>query len=115
MERLPKVESQKSQEQIKNPILVQRDKYKEHASELQKKTGQIQAAKHETILYRLMSRTEDNSELTNAINGFLDTLDRRSRYGDETKPLGKEAMEKLTKFFQEKSKEIDGLWGNRPA
>lgn len=110
-----KIESQPENKEVKNPILTHRDRYRENATELQRKVGELQAAKHETILYRLMSRTEDNSELTNSINGFLDALDHRSCFGDETKPLGKEATEKLVKFFQENAQELKELWGNRPA
>jgi len=96
-------------------ILNVRDKYKENASELEQDIATTQAAKHETALYRLMARTEDNPELVGALNEFLNALDHRSRFGDETQPLGKEHTEALTKFFSEKAEELHFITGNRPS
>ena len=64
---------------------------------------------------RLMSRTKDNPDLINAINGFLNALDKRSRFGSEDEPLSRESLEKLIEFFKDKAKELEFLVGNKPS
>ncbi len=99
----------------KNPYLETRDKYKDGASELQQKVGEIQGAKWETSIYRLMERSGDNIELTNALNSFLIALEKRAVRGVESDQLKAVEIEALTKFFTEKSKELEFLTGNQPS
>ena len=102
-------QSSQVKEAPKNKFLEARDKYKEAASELQKNVAEIQSAKYETALYQLMSRTEDNSDLTNAMNSFLDILQQKASFGDPSQQLSKERKEDLIKFFKEKSKDLEEL------
>ncbi|OGF64343.1 hypothetical protein A2661_02415 [Candidatus Giovannonibacteria bacterium RIFCSPHIGHO2_01_FULL_45_24] len=93
-------------EKNNNPFLETRDKYKESASELQKNTAEVQAAKYETILYRLMKRSGDNTDLVNALNEFLGALEHQSMFGNEDDPLSQKRVEELAKFVKEKAEEL---------
>lgn len=71
-----------------NPYVHTRDIYRERAGELER---------------------GDDSELTNALNGFLGSLDHNSRFGNEENPLTPAHKKRLIKFFQEKSEEMKEL------
>ena len=92
-----------------------RDQYREHAGVDERNIAEVQGAKYETTLHRLMARTEGNPDLINALNGFLDALDNRSSFGWEDQPLGRGPTEALVRFFNEKGNELRYLWGNRPT
>lgn len=110
-------ENKKFIEDRKTQILESRDIQKGGASELQKSVAEIQAAKYETTLYRLMDRTKDNPELVNNLNALLDGLDHQSRFGNSSESIGPARQEDLSKFLGEVAKAL--RWsvggGNRPA
>lgn len=97
----------------KNPIIDTRDRYREAASELQRGVAEPQAAKYETTLYRLLERTGNDPELVNAMNEFLGAVDLKSIFGESDKPLPKAELAHITKFFQEKTKELSSPDWNR--
>ncbi|MBI2049943.1 MAG: hypothetical protein HYT35_00600 [Candidatus Staskawiczbacteria bacterium] len=108
----------KSQEQEnKKNILEYRDSYKEHATELQKEVAEVQAAKLETTLYKLMSRTGNNHELVNNLNWLLDSLDHQATFGDPSKPLHEARQKNLISFLEETAKALRFTvgGGERPA
>jgi len=90
---------------------------KEASTETQKEIADIQGAKFETSLLRLMNRTENNPEIVNNLNEFLDALDHQSFYGDNSQNIGKGRQEDLAKFLGEAAKAA--RWtvggGNRPS
>jgi len=106
-----------SQGKKENIYIKNRDLSKEHATELQKEVAEIQAAKLEATLYKLMSRTENNPDLVNSLNKFLDSLDHQSRFGDSGKPLGKGRQQDLVAFLEDAADALrwDVGGGNKPA
>jgi hypothetical protein len=64
-----------------------------------------------------MNRTENNPEIVNNLNEFLDALDHQSFYGDNSQNIGKGRQEDLAKFLGEAAKAA--RWtvggGNRPS
>jgi len=104
--------------EFRNKSLMERHQTsKEHATELQNSVAEAQEAKLGIILRRLMERTEDNPELVNSLNAFLDALEHRANFGDSEKPLGKGSQQDIAKFMEEATKAL--RWtvtgGNRPA
>jgi len=85
----------------RNSNLQMRDRYREHASELQNNVAEIQAARYQNALYQLMMRSGDNPELINAMNAFTMALEHRAMYGDSEQLLHPGYVEKLANFFQE--------------
>ena len=108
-------QSRSGAEKEKNPHIWARDQRRQGATELQRGVAEVQAARYESILYRLMSRTGNNETLINAMAEFIGELERRSAFGQNDKPLDKNSAEKLTKFFQDKAEELNRLVGNRAA
>lgn len=78
--------------------------YREHGSELQDQVARKQAETYETAVRVLMSRTGDDTELVNAMNGFLNELLHNAVFGQTDEPLGKDHLRRLTEFFQEQQK-----------
>ena len=104
--------------EFRHNSLVERHRVsKEHATELQNNVAEAQEAKLGITLRMLMERTEDNPELVNALNTFLDALDHRANFGDSEKPLGKGSQQDIAKFMEEATKAL--RWtvtgGNRPS
>src|SRR4051794_14893516 len=93
-----------------NPVIKERDNTRKRASDLQKKTAEVQAARYETTIYRLMERSGDNSDLVNALNDFSCILHGRSFHGVNDQPLTSTQVERLTRFFEDKSKELNSLY-----
>ena len=104
-------------EESKNFYLEKRDIYKENATELQNNMAEIQEAKLGVAIRQLMKRTEDNPELVNKLNAFLDALMHQAELGDSEKPIGKAALEELIDYFGEKTEELrwDVGYGGRRA
>lgn len=102
-------------EQAKQGQFKVRDGYARSATEVERNVAQVQGAKYETALYRLMNRTGSNTALINSLNGFIGAIDHRSVYGKEEEQLSSEQIQKLTDFFKEKSEELRNLIGNRPS
>lgn len=104
-------------ESRRNSLMERHQSSKEHATELQNNVAEAQEAKLGITLRRLMERTEDNPELVNALNTFLDALDHRANFGDSEKPLGKGNQQDIAKFMEEVTKAL--RWtvtgGNRPS
>lgn len=88
-------------------ILEIRDRYKEAATDTQKGVAESQAARYETILYRLMNRTDTNVELVNAMKKFIDTLEHASMMGTEDKKFHPKEIEELTSFFTQEAEHIN--------
>lgn len=101
----------------KNFLVERRDQMREHASETQKKVSEIQGAKYETSLLKLMERTDDNPEIVNSLNEMLDALSHQATYGDSDKGLSGARQKELAEFMQEAAKAL--RWrvggGNRNA
>ena len=100
-----------------NSIMKQHKLSKEYATELQNSVAEIQEAKLGVTLRRLMERTGDNTELVNSLNGFLDSLDHQSNFGNSGETLGKSRANDLAKFLKEATKAV--RWtvghGNSPT
>jgi CII-binding regulator of phage lambda lysogenization HflD len=81
-------EFEMSPEARKQQLLMQRDGMRENASELESAVTEIQVAKYEIALRRLMQRTDNNPEIVNALNQLLSRLDNQSHFGisDEKMP-----------------------------
>ncbi|MDO8486449.1 MAG: hypothetical protein Q7S77_02020 [Candidatus Staskawiczbacteria bacterium] len=109
----PKSVEQKQKENI----LENRDLYKGNATELQQEVAEAQAARLETILYKLMSRTENNPDLVNGLSELLGSLEHQAMFGDPIEPLNKSREKDLSSFLEETAKAL--RWtvggGNRPA
>jgi hypothetical protein len=90
---------------------------KETSTDTQKEIADIQGAKLETSLLRIMNRTENNPDIVNGLNGILDALDHQSFYGDNSQNIAHGRQEDLAKFLGEAAKAL--RWtvggGNRPA
>jgi hypothetical protein len=95
------------EKKLENPVIKQRDEARKRASDLQRSVAEVQAARYETSLYRLMERSGNNPELVNVLNNFTRILDRNSGVGVSDQPFTREQVEKLTKFFEEKTKEME--------
>ena len=68
-------------------MLDRRDQARERANELERDIGEAQGAHYETIVYRLMRRTDDDPELVNALNDYLSALDIESWFGNPEEPM----------------------------
>lgn len=108
------------QEPEENP-LIKYGRYLEaersRASESERKVGGIQSIKYETALLRLMRRTGDDANITNALNAFIDALDRKSTYGSLDRGLSGQQTKELGDFLVKtaESLQFDVQWGGRPA
>ncbi len=101
--------SEESAEKPKNPYLAMRDKYRERSTEMQNNVAEVQAARYETAVHQLLERSGDDMELVNALNGFIKELEIQAARGRNDEPLSKAQVEKITKFFQEKTTELSGV------
>lgn len=97
----PREEEEKSE---KNPILETRDQMMEQATDIQRKGAEIQGAKYQTALLTIMERSDDNTELVNALNKFLNSLDWRANRGESGGPL--KNPDSLAKFLDEMAEEL---------
>jgi hypothetical protein len=52
-------------EKLENPVINERNNARERASDFQRKGAEIQAARYERTLYRLMERSGNNHNLSN--------------------------------------------------
>jgi hypothetical protein len=95
------------EEKLENPVIKERNEARKRASDLQRRAAEIQGARYETTLYRLMERSGNNRDLINALNNFTREFDNSSDYGRSDQPLASPHVEKLTKFFEEIAKELD--------
>ncbi len=96
---MPKEPGEPRLDEERNPILERRDEMMERATEMQRKGAEIQGAKYQTALLTIMERSDDDAELVNALNKFLDSLDWRANRGESGGPLM--APDKLVKFLTE--------------
>jgi hypothetical protein len=101
------------EKKLENPVIKARDEARKRASDFQRSVAEVQAARYETTLYRLMERSGNNIDLVNALNNFTRILDNRSRYRPSDQHLIPNQIERLTKFFQDKTKEIESPNFNR--
>ncbi len=94
-----------------------RERERSQASEVERKTGDIQATKYETALLRLLRRTNDNPKIANALNAFVDALEAKSTYGASDKPLTTACEQELGDFLTKAAEELafDVQWGGQPA
>ena len=113
--RNPERGSRSPEKPEKNPLIEMRDKYKEQATELQNNIAENQEARLGIALRELMRRTEDNTELVNNLNSFLQALEHQASFGESEEPLAKSRVEDLIAYFSEKSEELrwDVGGGNR--
>ena len=88
-------------------LLKTRDICKTHASELQKGVAEVQSAKYETVLYRLMQRTGDDPDVVNALNAFVDGLELQSIFCQSEDPLPGEKKEKLVEFLRTNAESLN--------
>lgn len=90
---------------------------KERSTEAQNEVADIQGAKLEMSLLRIMDRTENNPEIVNNLNELLNALEHQSFYGDSSQNIARGRQEDLGKFLGEAAKAL--RWtvggGNRPA
>lgn len=113
------LQPQEPQEPEENP-LIKYGRYLEaersRASESERKVGGIQSVKYETALLRLMRRTDD-AKIVNALNAFIDVLDRKSTYGVPDRGLSGQQTKELGDFLVKtaESLQFDVQWGGRPA
>ena len=98
-----------------NSLLEMRARYRQAATELQRKVAEAQGARFEMSVLLLMRRSKDNIELVDAMRDFLNALENRSMFGQEDEPLGKTNVRALTDFFEEAKEKMEDLWGNRTA
>lgn len=91
-----------------------RDAARERATPLQRNVVEIQAAKFELLLFRLLERSGDDPELASAINAFLDCVDNRSRKGSPWDTLPRPLIEQLTRVFQSATLDIQRQTGKVP-
>ncbi|MGB7958028.1 MAG: hypothetical protein WCF77_04295 [Minisyncoccia bacterium] len=103
------VEREHAGEKSKNPYLEMRDKSRNGASELQKGIAEVQSAKYETTLYRLMERSGDSPELVNALNDFLRELDIQSVQGRSDESLTSVRAEALAHCLKESAEKLRTL------
>ena len=96
-------------EKLENPVINERDKARNRASDLQRRAAEIQAARYETTLYRLMKRSSNDRDLINVLNNFTRVLDSHSFYGVEDQPLLPTEVKRLTQFFEEKTEELRSI------
>ena len=102
-------------------ILIRREAARNAATETERNIMEAQSAKYEFILKTLMDRTQENGqlngELINALNQFIDALSHQATFGEPEKPLGKQRVEELVEFLNEKTQELrwDVGPGNRLA
>ncbi|HAO64568.1 TPA: hypothetical protein DCQ44_01140 [Candidatus Taylorbacteria bacterium] len=82
-------------------------------AELKNKVVEGQTSLYKDVLERLVDRSDVNTDLVNSMLSFLQSLERRSSYGDSEARLSEESVQKLTEFFNESAKNLDGLVGNR--
>jgi hypothetical protein len=90
-----------------NPVIQTRNKAREKATPYQKRTAEIQSARYETALLRLMDRSGDNLGLINALNKFTKSLDTKSLFGSSDEALAAVHIDKLTNFFEEMTNNIE--------
>jgi hypothetical protein len=94
-------------DRLENPIIRRRNEVRNRATDLQRGVAEVQAARYETTLYRLMERSGNNPELLNALNNFTRVLDNRSFYGVSDELLAPNQIKRLSKFIEEKTKEME--------
>ena len=96
--------------------LRHRDLERGDATDLERGVSELQAARYETSLLRLMKRTGDNSQLINAMSDFLGGLDNLTFRGDGVShlPANAEVVQKLTRFFAEGKNQLQFLVGGQP-
>ncbi len=90
---------------------------KDNATELQNDVAEAQEAKLGIVLRQLMDRTQNNPELINNLNGFLDALDHQAGFGNSGEQLSGARAADLAKFLEEAAKAIRWTVGHgaRPA
>lgn len=67
--------------------------YREHASDLQKNISEVQSARYEHALLRLMERSADDTNLVNAMNELTQALDWVAAFGNPEEAIPQERVE----------------------
>src|SRR5438270_10911073 len=96
-------------EKLENPVINERNEARNRASDLQRRAAEIQAARYETTLYRLMERSGNNRDLINVLNNFTRVLDGCSFYEVEDQPLLRTEVKRLTHSSVQKTKKIGSI------
>jgi len=111
------IESAPQEKSFKQLIEERRDRERAFAEEGAKKVADIQTAKYEAALLRLLRRTDANPRIANALNAFIDALEAKSHFGASDKPLNGAKAEELGTFLAESAEKLqfDVQWGGRPA
>lgn len=99
---------QPQKKSLKEIYLLERDSLKNEASEIERNVAEIQTARYESALLRLMKKTDDNTELVNAMKEFIGRLEHRSMITAENK-LSPDSTARLVKFFEESSEKLDDI------
>jgi hypothetical protein len=110
-------EEEPVQKEPKNVYVEAVEIQREHATEIQKRTEEVQGAKFGSALLKLMERSNDNPRIVNNLNQVLDALAHQSNYGSSGEPIAEGRQEDLADFLGETAKAL--RWkvggGNRPA
>lgn len=98
-----------SPEEIRLALRKRADAARAGATELQCEVAKAQGEKWEVAMIRVMQRTGDNPELTNAMNGFLSALTNAAAYGTSDQPLNAERQRLMKTFFEDAAERLQML------
>jgi hypothetical protein len=97
----PQTQQPWEREKLENPVINERNKARDRASDFQRKGAEIQAARYESTLYRLMERSGNDRDLINALNQFTRVFDSCSHFGEGDQPMPPTEVKRLTQFFED--------------
>ncbi len=86
-----------------------------NSNDLERQTSEIQAARYQIALLRMMHRTNDNPNLVNILNNFITALDHQANFGSSEKNLNDFEISKIIEFFEKSADDLRYLYGNQPA
>jgi predicted TIM-barrel fold metal-dependent hydrolase len=75
--------------------------------ELRKNVAEAQSKRWAEAVTRLMERSDDNIELTNALNELTRVIDHKSYFGQLDKQLSEGYMNKLTELLKEAAEVLE--------